>query len=95
MRAAANARCLSCRCGFITPTQAQAYNNGSIALRESVSELLRINANYSSPADFGGMLYADGLSNGMKCPISKNDENPDGSVPTIRSPLYGLFPYNP
>ena len=51
-----------------------------------MSELLRINANYSSPADFGGMLYADGLSNGMKCPISKNDENPDGSVRTIRSP---------
>lgn len=68
------------KCGFVTPAQAHAYNNGSIVLREAVSKLLRIEANYSSPADFGGLLYADGLSNGMKCPITKNDENPDGSV---------------
>ena len=68
------------KCGFVTPAQAQAYNNGSIILREAVSKLLRIQANYSSSAEFGGLLYADGLSNGMKCPVSKNDENPDGSV---------------
>ena len=52
------------KCGYITPAQGQAYNNGSVALRERVSKLMRIQANYSSPADFGGLLYADGLSNG-------------------------------
>lgn len=68
------------RCGFVTPQQAHAYNNGSVILREAVSRLLKIQANYSSPAQFGGLLYADGLSNGMKCPVTKNDENPDGSI---------------
>ena len=37
------------KCGFITPAQAHAYNNGSLVLREAVSRLLRIQANYSSP----------------------------------------------
>lgn len=68
------------KCGYVTPEQGQAYNNGSLALREQVSKLMRIQANYSSAAEFGGLLYADGLSNQMKCPISKTDVNPDGSV---------------
>ena len=44
-------------CGFITPAQAYAYNNGSVVVREAVSKLLRIQVNYSSPAEFGGFLY--------------------------------------
>ena len=46
------------KCGYVTPAQGQAYNNGSIALREAVSKVLKIKANYSSSAEFGGLLYA-------------------------------------
>eukprot|EP01048_Picozoa_sp_COSAG05_P019260 COSAG05_NODE_2969_length_2456_cov_1.963089_2_plen_359_part_00 len=63
------------RCGFINNSQAAAYNAGAILVREQISALMHMNA--SSPAEFGGLLYADGLSNGAKCPKATY---PDGSV---------------
>ena len=60
------------RCGFITPAQAAAYNAGATQVREQVSQLMTVNA--TEPR---GLLYADGLSNGAKCPKATY---PDGSV---------------
>jgi hypothetical protein len=57
------------RCGYVTPEQGQAYNNGSVTIREQVSALFHTNS--TSPATFGGLLYADGLSNSAKCPKVK------------------------
>jgi hypothetical protein len=53
------------RCGYVTPAQAAAYNAGVDSVQAEVSALLHVNA--TSDADFGGLLYADGLSNQIKC----------------------------
>jgi hypothetical protein len=63
------------RCGFISPAQAAAYNAGAIKVREQISALMHMNS--TTAGDFGGLLYADGLSNGAKCPKAVY---PDGSV---------------
>jgi hypothetical protein len=63
------------RCGYVTPSQAAAYNAGAISVREEISALMRMNA--TTAENFGGLLYADGLSNGAKCPKAAY---PDGTV---------------
>ena len=63
------------RCGFVTPQQAASYNAGGMLVREQVSALFHVND--STPEGFAGLLYADGLSNGAKCPKATY---PDGSV---------------
>eukprot|EP01052_Picozoa_sp_SAG31_P004614 SAG31_NODE_192_length_20788_cov_8.938083_16_plen_280_part_00 len=63
------------RCGYVTPAQAAAYNNGAAGVREQISVLLQ--ANSTSPETFNGFLYADGLSNVAKCPPATY---PDGMV---------------
>ena len=52
--------------GACACAQAAAYNAGAVEVRERVSALMRVNS--TSAATFGGLVYADGLSNGAKCP---------------------------